>query len=138
MFEIASEMSDRLDALDALCKAYPKTDTKWRTESFRPYVNGCAEKIGGYKNILAEIRKEIIERGTLRGTAIADRSSDYERLDFNTYDGLPSPPYTVAFTHTVRRTRPKDCCHLAARWPQNRRNALAGCRSAGGGIGSAF
>ena len=46
-----------LDALDPLCKAYPQTDTQWRTESFLPYVRDCSERIQGYLKILAATEK---------------------------------------------------------------------------------
>jgi hypothetical protein len=55
MFYIADDMCSMLDALDALCKAYPKTDTQWRTESFLPYVRSLDTDIQGKLKGLLDI-----------------------------------------------------------------------------------
>jgi len=53
MFWIADTMSEILDALDPLCRAYPQTDKQWRKESFLPYVIHCRDKIQGALEVLA-------------------------------------------------------------------------------------
>jgi hypothetical protein len=62
MYSMAAEMCAMLDALDPLCKAYPQTDTQWRTENFLPYVRDCSKTIEGYIKILAATEKSKVPR----------------------------------------------------------------------------